>query len=86
VRDAFNDTGAGEADLRVKTGTGSGGDVLVDVAEGVEGDDVVVAATLDVDASAVSLLDDSAGDGVLNSTGFTRGVAWILVISFARSQ
>lgn len=32
---------------------------------------------------------DSSGwgaDGVLNSTGLTRGVAWMLVMSFARSQ
>jgi len=54
-------------------------------------------ADVDSDAEPLdddgSLLEDDAIDvsacgaeGVLNSTGLTRGVAWMLVMSFARLQ
>lgn len=77
----------------IEAGTGgvkvtTAGDVVVPLEEDAteeDGSDVP-------EPDAASLLDDAVDDsdceedGVLNSTGLTRGVAWILVMSFARSQ
>ena len=51
-------------------------------------DDAAGAGDVDVDAAdeaVVPLLDDDDA-WVSNSTGRTRGVAWIVVINLARSQ
>lgn len=95
ARDALSGCGCGggEADFRVTTGRGrrgvgetdegavEGGDAVVGV--GVADDGVGVGLEEDVEAEGV---EDSAGEGSLNSTGLTRGVACTLVISLARLQ
>jgi fructose-bisphosphate aldolase class 1 len=83
-------------------GSESGAILAGDEIEGTAGEVGRVArevmGSLEVEATdvtvlgGVSLLDDGAGDsastehGLLNSAGLTLGVAWTLVMSFARSQ
>lgn len=78
---------------RVNTGVGMAGDMVVDAGDGVEeGFDAAVVVVVDGPATAVgvglvsAVAFDGSAEGVLNSTGRTRGVAWTLVISLARSQ
>ena len=64
--------------------------------EEVDGGEMSIFNAVEVDSvddDGSLLVEDDAADsstseaeGVLNSTGLARGVAWILVMSFARAQ
>lgn len=71
----------------VKLGLGGDGRDCMDDTGGVRVAGGLVAVGVDVEGSNdVEGLDDDSDEGVSNSTGLTRGVACMLVMSLARSQ
>jgi len=85
----LTDCGGGDADLRLTMGSLSVGvDPDDGILEGLEGEDEDEARDGEVadEGTADDDDDDDASSGVSNSAGRTRGVAWTLVINFARLQ
>ena len=88
LRFAFSDMETGIEGEVGGTGAADVGEVTVVVVIAVVLLEVVAADDVEeAEADSLALAaSTSDADGVLNSTGFTRGVAWTLVISFALSQ